>query len=510
MTSVLQPNPSGCLQFESNVFRKEKCKHCGHPWRLHLGVISDSVVQSFMNANGEGGAASSSSAGATVPMSKAKAKAKVQAKSAARHQHRAIEDEWLFEGELGQTGTPSSDSEGDGGFRMHLGSDFSPPVGRAASLSGGTASWAGPKIINLLDLSECDLPAQSHTDPVPVRIPWAMPSLPASGAGPAPTIASASSSRQPQATGGMSSAESSSSAPPPAIGRTVSTPVEKEEISYLRQMLADAQEEKAIQIAIVQDKLDEQQSVLDTMSRQNAHKEAQLREAIEELERAGTTRSGETTGVAERLKAMRHMQDREEEFRRREEEFKRREEELTQRELKLTQATSDAEAVAQARGVEIDQMKTEVMVLEEHLRKASLDKQSCEGRLASTNEELEKSRQRLGWWEADDKALISVGTEDAICKWERDLWQAMQKTMGRLTDRRVVLSVQAAEDKAVLAATEHTLCKICYDKPISCALLPCRHHAFCEPCSRKVKGSSKPLCPLCRTSVIDIFETFAG
>lgn len=51
------------------------------------------------------------------------------------------------------------------------------------------------------------------------------------------------------------------------------------------------------------------------------------------------------------------------------------------------------------------------------------------------------------------------------------------------------------------------LCKICYEQDVSCALEPCRHHAFCLSCSQRLI-SLKQICPLCRQPVTGLIQTF--
>lgn len=59
---------------------------------------------------------------------------------------------------------------------------------------------------------------------------------------------------------------------------------------------------------------------------------------------------------------------------------------------------------------------------------------------------------------------------------------------------------------------DNTVCKICFDREPSCTLLPCRHHAFCAPCAYQVMHSApgRAHCPLCRTLVTNVLETYAS
>jgi len=54
------------------------------------------------------------------------------------------------------------------------------------------------------------------------------------------------------------------------------------------------------------------------------------------------------------------------------------------------------------------------------------------------------------------------------------------------------------------------VCKICFERPSSCALLPCKHLGFCRVCAEYIAGcpESKCRCPICRTPVISIFQGY--
>jgi len=87
---------------------------------------------------------------------------------------------------------------------------------------------------------------------------------------------------------------------------------------------------------------------------------------------------------------------------------------------------------------------------------------------------------------------------------EVELMDTFRGAMSHVAERRVELRLAAA------AAKDIALCKICFDQPTTCALLPCKHHAFCMQCAVQVLHGVKPSCPLCRSPVDNIFETYSG
>jgi len=145
------------------------------------------------------------------------------------------------------------------------------------------------------------------------------------------------------------------------------------------------------------------------------------------------------------------------------------------------------------------------------MRRAQGQTEIARRTLEASDKELHANRERLAWWEAGRPALDNAETEADLLQWEKDLREASVRTLERLASKRVELRVAAAV-KAVVG-TESSLCKICFDRPSTCALLPCRHHAFCESCARQIcsrRGDRRPVCPLCRTKVEGIFPTYSG
>lgn len=60
-----------------------------------------------------------------------------------------------------------------------------------------------------------------------------------------------------------------------------------------------------------------------------------------------------------------------------------------------------------------------------------------------------------------------------------------------------------------LAERGSSMCKICYEQEVGCALEPCRHHAFCLHCSQRLIDLEQK-CPLCRDEVTGFIATFVS
>jgi len=302
-----------------------------------------------------------------------------------------------------------------------------------------------------------------------------------------------------------------------------------EEIQYLRQMLADANEEKRIQIAIIRDELAEKQRAIETLlSREKPVDQQQVanlrglgHDRISPLEQACTDGAQAVNKEAadidrseqllelQRLQLQQARQDVERErleleqqrasMHRQEEDMRRTRRAQEERESDLRRRVSMLEAKCKEVQVErdgyINAARERTVALAEFRRQVS----SMEG-------DLRKQRGRLAWWEAHDDALTAVTTESEVVDWERKHQVATQAALSKLMEKRVELRVAAAAS----AAQDSVLCKICYDRPSACALMPCRHHAFCKPCAVRLTHDADPMCPLCRTAVTGVFETFSG
>lgn len=696
---TLLPNPSGCGSFEPNSFRRDKCRNCGQQWRLHLGVISEATVQSFVVSQQE--------AQMTRVQSGAVAKAKARASAKARQRAQtAAEDQWLRDdisdaGDAGETDVGDSDSSGDGVFRMFSMGEMSRVH---TSVVTPRRSRSAFKVTNLIDFSECDVKA----DPSERSAPWSQSGHP-TNASSSPAAASSSAASRTTGTSPVQqipAREVQCSTSVQASG--FSTPMRSkddvllEEIQYLRQMLADSNEEKRIQVSIIQDELADKQRTIEALSRQapaNSEMVAQRSSQLPE-DRSQTSGKGAcdsqradesqdrpfgagprsrrtyqqvseivkdascSTGVPVHIVSAqgRYLQDNDGVVRLVDSLGDALDDDETEdaavRAARavwvasagpdgrltfssyrgdllvgdaglLTLAAQTLEAPVQAPALDGDRMGNKEtwsleesaalegrrkgwltltsggggVLAEEHgaaylavdhsgssrWRILALDGSSAcnlskqgtalreqerleqlrlelEGRLeecrqaelrfdaaghtlqeqmqqseaqsrtlrdevasgkkqrrelervslelhrklAGKEDELRKVRDRLAWWEAGEEALATAGTEADLSKWERAFWQASQRSLARLAGRRLDLAVSEAASAATAVATESMLCKICYDAPVACALLPCRHHAFCIPCSRRVESSREPVCPLCRTAVTGVFETFAG
>lgn len=121
-------------------------------------------------------------------------------------------------------------------------------------------------------------------------------------------------------------------------------------------------------------------------------------------------------------------------------------------------------------------------------------------------------------------ALIGAAGGAFLCT----LWRSRRKAreteeaLAAAETRAQELDQQARQYQTQLGAQEaelqrrrmadNTVCKICFDREPSCALLPCRHHAFCTTCAYQVmhSGPRRAHCPLCRTPVTDVLETYAS
>lgn len=502
----LQPNPLGCQKFESNVFRREKCKHCAHTWQFHRGAISEAVVQSFTASQRD------SQAARAAAEASAKAKARATARER-RRAHSAVEDQWL-RGDVADLDHDDSfsdaNSDGSGEFRMvdrgELG-DLRP-----AEASSSTAVF---RVVNLIDFSECNQPAhpRGQRDSLSASSPVTSPSGAwAAAAQMAPPIFS-------EAPPPMSSATHRASAASHSQPTGFSTPMRSkddvllEEIQYLRQMLADCNEEKRIQVAIVRDELVDKQRTIEALSRQPAPAGGALLSSAAAAAAAGCpaaqmevsrTAVGHEEGwqmtPSRDARAFREQQM---ELERREQELRRSLLQLQQQEERLADQLLQSEAQGRS-------LRAELEASAKQRRELERSQLESHRKLAAREEELQKSRFRLAWWEAGEEALAATISETEVAKWERDFKQATQRSLARLADRRLILACSEAAAAATMAATESMLCKICFDASIACALLPCRHHAFCMPCCRRVESSREPVCPLCRTRVTGLFETFAG
>ena len=79
------------------------------------------------------------------------------------------------------------------------------------------------------------------------------------------------------------------------------------------------------------------------------------------------------------------------------------------------------------------------------------------------------------------------------------------KTMSALTTAKVkVPRLQVAQGDKCSGE-----CKICMDAPVQTVFIPCGHMVACLLCSNSFKKKGKKLCPICRTSIKDVVQTYS-
>mmetsp|Transcript_120285 Transcript_120285/g.256740 ORF Transcript_120285/g.256740 Transcript_120285/m.256740 type:complete len:469 (-) Transcript_120285:67-1473(-) len=270
---TLTPNPDNCTHFEANPFKKEKCKHCGHPWTAHKGVISPETVAGYMSAKQK--------AEEDKLQKEADAKEKARAKALAKKKrNQSQDDEWLFDG---KEQAAEGDSDDDLGFRMFSRDDLdSAPLEQPERVA-----FKPLKVVNLIDFDECDV---AEDEPAPVVAGAGV----SSGHGAAPGAADPTAAKL-EASHGAAIASTPRQSIAGGVGGGMRTPDQVPmvraqqdeelltEIQHLRQMLADSNEEKSIQVAIVRDEVAEKQQLIEDLLRRRAETDAELSEARKEL-----------------------------------------------------------------------------------------------------------------------------------------------------------------------------------------------------------------------------------
>jgi len=288
----LVANPDGCCTFEPNPFKPEKCKNCRRPWNEHKGVISDEHLDKFVKLRQK--ALKEQQQKENEAKEKARQKALLKKKVA-----QAVEDEWLFDGSKEEL---QPDSDDDTGFRMLEGVDF-----QSAHFERPRKVDHKPlKVVNLIDFSACDVPdapedrvpdgsfpvtTSSHPEPVTALPGHPIPADVHSSPGSSPALGSAA----PETVSSVRSLFRPAEQPDHALQAELLT-----EIQHLRQMLADANEERSIQVAIVRDEVLEKQKQLEELTRQHLETEVQLRDARDKL---GTVEAQMAQAVRERDEA---------------------------------------------------------------------------------------------------------------------------------------------------------------------------------------------------------------
>jgi len=208
---------------------------------------------------------------------KAKARAK---KIAKKQQEQAPEDRWLFdEGQTEEQGMNES-SDDELGFRMFSRENFeSAPIERRRTVPESSKAL---KVVNLIDFSECDVPEEEEAhEPQPSPV-----NRTAAPAPPPPQVQTEEKLFQEDSVNASNTGKGRSA--PLSLFNTPAVSMEEElmsEIQHLRQMLDDANEEKNIQVAIIQDEVAEKQQQLEEAKRQHAETQDFLETARGEVER---------------------------------------------------------------------------------------------------------------------------------------------------------------------------------------------------------------------------------
>lgn len=242
----------------------------------------------------------------------AKAKAKAAAKKKATQ---AVEDAWYGDGASDEEtppkggGAANSDSDDDMGFQMFTSGQL---PGAGSSRPSGTASMGLNKVVNLIDFSEVDVPVEVAPAPASSSSSQFPPMPAAAGSAAYPPQPTPFANEPSQGMGrqslslalpgnmgsmmpgfgasrsmGGGAVSAAQHPPPPNDGALLA------EIEHLRQMLADAGEEKAIQLLIVQDEVTDKQRALDALQRRQAEEAESLNRATQQLIALETEREAE-------------------------------------------------------------------------------------------------------------------------------------------------------------------------------------------------------------------------
>lgn len=268
----------------------------------------------------------------------AKAKAKAAAKKKAAQ---AVEDSWYADGAEDDDTPPhgggaNSDSDDDMGFRMCTSGDqLQGDIPRTGARQSNPGKF---KVVNLINFSECDVPEEDAGPPLSLTVQEAsssssslFPPMPAAAgsaayppqptpAGPFHNEPNLGIGRQslslalPNSLGGMVPGFGGRGSLGGGAAAAVQPPSHNEgallaEIEHLRQMLADAAEEKAIQVEIVRDEVADKQRALDALQRRQAEEAEALNRATQQLLALQTERDADrdalkvTRAEAEELRA---------------------------------------------------------------------------------------------------------------------------------------------------------------------------------------------------------------
>jgi len=404
---------------------KEKCKNCGLSWKCHKGVIAASYVQEFMKDG----------------RAEAEAKAKDQAKTRPikKAPETAAEDRWYFDD--GDTVETNCDSDDEGvvavvgriwisqGFRMLSCKDFETSLG---GLRGSDAFGTRQmNVTNLINFDECNVPvdntvhasksstrAEVHTTVTSSTVE-AAPSAAATGVS---TVVHRTTSTR--TTSRTSSRE--------FRGTDSKDDHLLQEIQYFRQMLADSNEEKAIQVAIIQEDLalaraevTVKQNTIIQMTRERAETERLLDSMREDMAKLMQAQKKDVTDASSRL------------IERRTRDLVEREADLSRREKQMDSLLGSERKQSQALHNENSMLKTSIADLQRIADSTQSRLKECE----SHNENLQERVTRLI---APHDALLRVSSPERVLEWEKDVRETSFAAQSRINDRIVELRVASA------------------------------------------------------------------
>uniref|UniRef100_A0A7S1F2X0 Uncharacterized protein n=1 Tax=Noctiluca scintillans TaxID=2966 RepID=A0A7S1F2X0_NOCSC len=402
-------NPERCPNFEPNVFKKEKCKHCGLSWKYHKGVIAASYLQGFMKDG----------------KAEAEAKAKDHAKTrpVKKAPDTAAEDTWYFDD--GDTLETNCDSD-DEGFRMLSCQDFETKLGGRSSDAFGTRQM---NVTNLINFDECNVPVDTT-----VHAPKS-----STRAEVHTTVTSSTVEAAPAATAVSTVVHRTTST------RTTSRTSSREfrgtdskddhllqEIQYFRQMLADSNEEKAIQVAIIQEDLalaraeiTVKKDTIIQMTRERAETERLLQSTKEEMAKFMLAKKKDVTDASSRL-------------------IERRTLDLVQREADLGHREEQLDNLLRSERKQSQALHNENAMLKTSIADLQLIADSTQSRLIECESQNENLQARVTRLEAPHDALLRVSSPKRVLEWDKDVRENFNAALSRLADRNVELRVASA------------------------------------------------------------------
>merc|ERR1712136_573512 len=337
----------------------------------------------------------------------------------------AAEDRWYFDD--GDTVETNCDSD-DEGFRMLSCKDFETSLG---GLRGSDAFGTRQmNVTNLINFDECNVPVDNTVHA----------SKSSSRAEVHTTVTSSTVEAAPSAATGVST----------VVHRTTSTRTTSrtssrefrgtdskddhllQEIQYFRQMLADSNEEKAIQVAIIQEDLalaraevTVKQNTIIQMTRERAETERLLDSMREDMAKLMQAQKKDVTDASSRL------------IERRTRDLVEREADLSRREKQMDSLLGSERKQSQALHNENSMLKTSIADLQRIADSTQSRLKECE----SHNENLQERVTRLI---APHDALLRVSSPERVLEWEKDVRETSFAAQSRINDRIVELRVASA------------------------------------------------------------------